>query len=109
MDKIVLCSYNEPEIEIYVRAYIIDGQLKIEGQDLGSRVEAITGDYDYEYWYSLSKFETVKLHQLLKTDSCSNKDLLELMPRYFSGVDGCTNFREYCDKNSIHYDFFTYI
>jgi hypothetical protein len=109
MDEIVLCSYNESGIEINVRAFIVDGQLKIEGQDIGSRVEAITGDCDYEYWCSLSKLETVKLHQLLKNDSYSNKNLLKLMAMYFSGVEGCTKFKKYCNKNSIHYDFSTYI
>jgi hypothetical protein len=76
---------------------------------IGSRVEAITGDCDYEYWYSLSKPETVKLHQLLKNDSCSNENLLKLMSMYFFGVDGCTKFKQYCDNNSIHYDFTNYI
>jgi hypothetical protein len=105
---IILCCHKESELEIHVRAYVIDGQLKIEGQDLGSIVEENYGDLDYEYFYSLSKTDTKKLHELLKNDSNSNKGLLELMSVYFSGVYGCAKFRDYCEKNSLKYEFFSY-
>jgi hypothetical protein len=100
---VILCCYKQTDVETHIRAYIDDGQLTIAGQDLGSMVE----DH-YEYFYSLSKGDTKKLHKLLKEDSNSNKGLLELMQIYFSGMSCCLEFRNYCQNNSLEYKFFSY-
>ena len=107
MDSIKLCDQEGKEISNHVKAYIDDGKLILYGQDLGSGVEEFWGDSDYEYYYTLSVKNTEKIHKLLKNDSGEDLELLELVKIYFSGIDGCKDFREYCEKHRIKYDFYS--
>lgn len=107
MSSIELCNYKSEKVDVYVSAYINDGELTLSGQDLGSSVNEFWGDIDYEYYYTLSVKNTEKIHESLKKDSGEEMELLELVKIYFSGVDGCKNFREYCEKNHIKYDFYS--
>ena len=106
--QVELCNYKDTGIEVHVHAFISDGQLKIEGQDLGKTVSAFWGDSDYEYFYSLSKEDTRIIHKLLSEGSTSQGNLLELIKINFSGVDGCRRFRAFCDKHLIKYNFNSY-
>ncbi len=108
MNRVQLCGYKSPEIEIHVHASIINGRLKIEGQDIGKNVENFWGDTDYEYYYTLSENDTSKLHEVLNEISNQNLTLLEQIKLNFSGTEGCRNFREFCEEHSIKYEFFSY-
>ena len=108
MNKVELYDYKSPEIEIHVHASIIDGRLKIEGQDLGKNVEDFWGDNDYEYFYTLSENDTSMLHEALNETTNKNIPLLEKMKLNFSGIEGCRKFREFCEEHSIKYEFFSY-
>ena len=103
-----LCNYKTKGIAVYVEAHIKDRGLEISGQDLGSNVEDFGGTDEYEYYYSLTPIETEKLYHLLKADSKLDIDLLELIKLYFSDVEGCENFRKYCEKHNIPFGFFNY-
>jgi hypothetical protein len=105
---IELCRCKTARLEVHVSASIRDGGLLISGQDLGPDVEEFWGDSDYEYFYSLTLDDTRKLHDLLKTDSKQDIGLLELIKLYFSDLDGCDNFKKYCDQHDIQYSFFNY-
>ena len=68
------------------------GDLVLEGQDMGPRVEAVWGDTDYEYWVRVSKAHigVVLLHLLRDT------------------FDSDSAFRAWLDKRGIPYKFFNY-
>ena len=105
---IELCRYKTACLEIHVNASIRDGKLLISGHDLGPTVEEFWGDNDYEYFYSLTLDDTRKLHHLLKTDSKQDIELLDLIKLYFSDLDGCENFKEYCDQHTLQYSFYNH-
>lgn len=102
----ILCNYKDPRVTVHVSAFMEEGQLKIQGQDLGPAVLEFFDDSDYEYFYTLSKENTSALHELLKVDSGTKQGLLDLVAVYFSGLDGCKNFRDYCEQHNIPYEFF---
>jgi len=91
-----------------VRAYLKDKKLIIEGQDLGLKVTETWGESEYEYFYSLSPVNTKKLYQSLRKQSESVADLLMLVKEYFSGVNGCQRFRDFCDVHKIDYEFHSF-
>ena len=108
MEQVILCDEYLTGVEIHVRAYLKDEKLNIEGQDLGLKVADTWGDSEYEYFYSLSAVNTKKLYQSLKKQSESVADLLMLVKEYFSGVNGCQRFRDFCDVHKIDYEFHSF-
>jgi predicted butyrate kinase (DUF1464 family) len=79
----------------------------LEGQDFGKAAEGMSGGGEYEYFYSLSKEDTDKAYEILKRESGSKKELLELVKERFSGIDGCKEFRGFCEKNGLKCKFFS--
>lgn len=108
LEEVELCNYLDSNVEIHVRAYFKDGELNLKGHDLGKSVENSWDTSSYEYFYSLSSEDTKKVHGLLMEDLNTDKGLLEIMKIRFSGIDGCKEFREYCEKYSINCNFFSY-
>lgn len=106
MCRIELCHEVLEHIEVHFSASLTFGQLEISGHDVGKRVADIWGSYGYEYFYCLSISETNKLYNLLKHDG--ENDLLQLLKSYFSGIDGCKKFRNFCEEHEIKYQTFTY-
>ncbi len=104
--KRCLCDQKLERVSIYVEASILDGKLKISGQDIGPVVEEYFGDSDYEYFYSFNEANTKKLLEALKPGA-EIKELLELLAGSFSGPDGCTMLRKLCEEENIPYDFFS--
>lgn len=104
----ILCDYKSENLDVHVKASIEDGALVISGHDLGPNVEAFWGSIDYEYFYTLSAKETDQLYRLLKADSKIDGTLLDLIKLQFSDLDGCKNFKQYCEKHHIQYKFFNY-
>lgn len=110
MFEIDLCNYKSERVDVYVRAYIEDGCLIIEGQDLGKFVEEICGDSDYEYWYVFDKDATKKLcHILMESCTIAEDNLLQVLKQKYSGIDGCKKLRTFCDENNIKYKFSSYM
>ena len=105
---IELCRYKTARLEVHVSASLRDGKLLLSGQDLGPDVEEFWGTDEYEYFYSLTLDDTRKLHDLLKTDSKQNIELLVLIKLYFSDLKGCHNFKEYCDHHNLQYGFYSH-
>ena len=100
-----LCDCRRKDVDIHVRASLVNGELTISGQDLGPFVEDVWGDSDYEYWYFLDKENTEKLLAAIHGET----DLEAALLREFSGEDGCRKFRRICRKNKIAYGFHSYV
>ena len=101
---LVLCDSRSERVEVHVRASFTEGELTIEGQDLGPVVEEFWGDSDYEYWYRFNKENTGKLLSLIHGERDPEAALL----REFSGPDGCRTLQDLCEKSGIRYRFDSY-
>ena len=66
MVSVKLIERNTGKIAVYLSAIINeDGDLVLEGQDLGAGVEEYWGDSDYEYWVVVSASNKLKVFLLL--------------------------------------------
>lgn len=103
-ESLVLCDEETTRVQINVWAEIIEGCLKISGQDFGEAVEDVFGDDEYEYFYDFDRENTERLFALL---SPAGLNIKEIFLQMFGGIDGCRKLKEFCDKNNIIYSFFT--
>ncbi len=77
----------------YLSALIKEsGELVFEGQDLGPLCEQMLGDFDYEYWYTLSP-------------AWKDHLLLQLLADRFKG---CVPIREYLESHGIEFRITSY-
>lgn len=102
--ELVLCAWHNDRVEVHVSADLEDDSLTISGYDLGSYVEDVWGDFDYEYWYFFNKVNTDRLFAAIHGKDDPEAALL----REFSGEAGCRTLRELCQKNAIEYSFQSY-
>jgi hypothetical protein len=73
MNNIQLIEAKSEKCSVYLSAKIDkDGDLVLEGQDLGSGVEAYWGDSDYEYWVVVSADKKLTLFLLLSQYAFKN-------------------------------------
>jgi hypothetical protein len=103
-DTLVLCNEKKPNVQVYVKATLSEGCLKISGQDLGEAPQSVFGEDEYEYFYDFDLENTKRLFTLLAPEQ---KDITKALVREFSGMDGCRKLRDFCDANRIKYSFFT--
>lgn len=82
-----------------------DGDLVLDGQELGSFIEDMYGDSDLEYFVTVKKKDVPRLQACL---DASDKTLLEAMRR-FADRDAEIKFRKFLDKHAIPYKTFRYI
>jgi len=107
-DSFNLCeSRDNPRLTVIVDAAIRNGCLLVSGQDLGNSVSEFFGDSDYEYWYSFD-IENTKLLITRLLEQNPELDVKELLSDNFSGIDGCSNLRNFCEKFGIKYKFSSY-
>ena len=107
-DSFCLCKYRDgSRLWVNVSAQIKNGCLLISGQDLGDCVKEHFDDTDYEYWYSFDT-ENTKLLITRLSEQKQKLDVKELLSDDFSGLDGCRNLRNFCEKFGIKYDFSSY-
>ncbi|NLW88782.1 MAG: hypothetical protein GXY43_03560 [Clostridiaceae bacterium] len=103
-DRLVLCDEKTPYVQVFVSAEMSEGCLKISGQDLGEAPRETFGEDEYEYFYDFDLENTERLFALLTPEKQS---IAGVLVREFSGMDGCSKLREFCDENHIEYSFFT--
>ena len=102
---LVLCDVRRDDVNIHVRAGINDGCLTVVGQDMGSLVESVWGEYGYEYIHSFDEANTGALLRLIG----GLKDPETALKREFSGEDGFSKMEKFCDKNGIEFSFWSYV
>jgi hypothetical protein len=112
---------RSPEIDIDLVAVIDEaGSLVLEGYDVGSNVEAILGDLDYEYWLTVPASELAKVLTCLESEiGTPNSDdegavgarLLQLLAEAFhSGrFTSDAQFRDWLTERGIESEFSSWI
>lgn len=101
--QLVLCNEKTPIVTVLVRAELLNGGLRISGQDFGASVEKIFGKDEYEYFYDFDPTNTEKLFDLIRLE---NGDVKGVLLQKFGGMDGCRILREYCEANDVKYRFY---
>lgn len=110
MKKVTLYSYKNSEIKISIKAYFDEkNQLIIEGYDIGSRVEELLGDSDYEYFYTVKPREVGKLYKFYELEKDDQINLLKKIKRNFGGNAAYSKFGKFMDDNKIKYEAFTWV
>jgi len=103
MKRVIICSDRLNGVSRHIEAFIKDGNLHIEGQDLGSGTPF--GDNEYEYFYTFNKEETRKCALLLELPELSDQLLDELVNR-FGGRKWYPAFRKFVEEYQLEYEFF---
>lgn len=104
--KIKLCDEKNDRVHVHVDAEY-NGVLKISGQDLGTLVDEVWGDSDYEYFYDFDTDNTQCFFDSLTREG-PNKQVKQIMLEKFSGMNGCANLCSYCEQHGITFSMFSY-
>ena len=99
-NTIELCNEKNAQVSVRVTAFLENGKLTISGIDSGNYPSKIWGDDDYEYWYDFDEQNTKRLFESIKAEA---DNPLPAIKDHFSGMDGCSRLREFCDSNGIIY------
>ena len=93
INRIKLKESRSERGSIFLEARIKEnGDLQLEGQDIGPLVEEMWGDSDYEYWLTVDK-------------DYKDTVLLRLIKERFSRE---TEFKKWLEEKQIPFNFMTY-
>ena len=101
--RVVVCSDVLNGISRNVDAYIKEGCLVIEGQDLGAYM--MSDDGEYEYFYSFSHDETKRFAVLISDGSLDS--FLSRFAEKFGGSHWYFKFIEFCESNDLNFTGFS--
>lgn len=93
-NSITIARQEGSDITISIHAHLSsDGGLRLEGHDVGKRVEEIWGDSDYEYSVDVPASEIGRLVLLL------------LKEKYDGDTKAVSKFKTLCESNGIAHSF----
>lgn len=99
MERVTLYDFKNDNISVNVVAYFNpEGDLVIDGYDLGSLVEEMKGSRDYEYQIIVEKENLDELAQALDIDL---EILLITLPEHFNGNYAFSNFKNFLKEKNI--------
>ena len=97
-NSLTIARLERPDITISIHAQLsADGGLRLEGDDVGQRVQEIWGDSDYEYWVDVPASEIGRLLLLLLKD------------KYDGDTEAVSKFKTFCESNGIAHSFFNWV
>lgn len=102
MDRVLLFSLNNQNIKVTVGAYFADdGNLVVEGYDIGKTVEDYWGDSDYEYTTTVAAEELNKLYAALNVRNGARQELLIELQNRFNTNNCYSAFNSFLSENNI--------
>ena len=105
---VILYQYSDEGISIQIEAGFENGDLVVEGYDIGKTVKEYWGDSDYEYAVRVRKPDLEQLCKALKIADCVEENLLKEIARRFTGNKCFSEFREFLDSNHIECEGFSW-
>jgi len=109
MDSVLLFSLNREDIKVTIEAYFdADGNLVVDGYDIGKTVEKYWGDSDYEYTTTLSPDEVKKLYALFQLPDGAHGELLLALQSRFNTNKCYSEIQNFLDKHNIKYKGFSW-
>ena len=109
MSSIILYQSETSEISIRVKAYFEDEKLIIEGYDIGSKVDELLGDTDYEYSVTIFPDEVKKIYPFFHVKENDKEELLKEIAGKFNTNSCFSEFKTYLDSNGINYESFSWV
>ncbi len=98
--SVVLRDISDAQGTRYLGASLnSDGELVIEGQDLGSGVDEIYGFYEYEWAWTIRARDVPKLLRALQ----AKPDVLSALSKRFAG-DRADELQSFLDSQGIPYE-----
>lgn len=102
MDKVTLFQMQTENIKVTVEAYFDgNGNLVVDGYDIGKTVKEYWGDSDYEYSVTVPAEELNKLYTLLGVSADDRAGLLTRLRDQYHSNSCFSEIRELLDKNNI--------
>ena len=109
MDSILLFSMHTPEIKVTIEAYFdSNGNLVVDGYDIGKRVDEYWGDSDYEYTTTVLPVEVKKLYPLFELPEGSANELLVALQSRFHTNKCYSEIQTFLDDHNIKYTGFSW-
>ncbi|MCX2720011.1 hypothetical protein [Lentiprolixibacter aurantiacus] len=104
MDKVVLYEVESSKIRISMLLYFNEkDELVFDGYDIGPAVKEIYGDSDYEYTYTISWDEVVKMAEVLQVELSNRRLFLEHLKNMFQGNDAYSKFGKFLKESGLKY------
>lgn len=109
MDSVVLYAFRSPEIKISIEAcFKENGDLVIDGFDIGKTVENYFGDSDYEYILTVPAVEIEKLFPLLGSGLNDKTVLLSQMQTKFNTNTCFSDIQKFLTDHGVQHSTFTW-
>src|SRR5882672_5996535 len=100
MEKVLLFSLQSDHIKVTIEAFFEDnGNLVIEGYDIGKPVEEYWGDSDYEYSTNVPPDEVDKLYRLFDLPVGSKQLLLDALRSRYHGDKCYSEIRDFLTEH----------
>ena len=107
--KIDFYTEKRDDIEISISISLVDGELILEGNELGETVDSLRGmGEDFDYSLSLDKDNTARLFEKLKISNETNFRKLELIRDKFAKDKSIFGLEKFCEDNSIETKYFSW-
>ena len=109
MEKVTLYKFKNSNISITIEAYFNQkGDLVVEGYDIGSTVEDVWGDSDYEYVTIVPPDEQKKLYKLMKVPFREKEELLRAIAQKYNTNTCYSEFTDFLSANGINTEGFSW-
>jgi len=109
MDSVLLFSLHTAEIKVTIEAYFdTNGNLVIDGYDIGKTVNEYWGDSDYEYTTTILPDEVKKLYPLFDLPDGSKQLLLLALQARFHTNTCYSELQNFLDKHNVRYTGFSW-
>ena len=102
----LLAEHRKDGSSLYLTAKVSeDGDLRIEGQDLGPITAMVSPDGEYEYWYTIQAHDVPALAAAL--GGSTHADVLDLLEDRWSGHESY-GLGEAIRQSGVPFKFFCY-
>lgn len=99
--KIILYQFKSENISIHITARFENGDLIVEGYDIGKTVKDYWGDSDYEYMVTVKKKHIPALCNALGIENNTDKEILKAIAGRFKGNHCFSEFRDFLERHDI--------
>ena len=105
---VTLYKFKGDGISVSITAGFENGDLIVEGYDIGKVVEECWGDSDYEYSITVEKENVVLLTRALGIHTQNEREILQAIAGRFNGNKCFSELGDFLSENNIEYKGFSW-
>jgi hypothetical protein len=106
----ILYESRDKDIRIIITARINpNGDLVVDGHDLGPRVKRLQGDYDYEYAFTIKAKDKGTMMRYLQNQGkqvYSDQELLQWLKENYGHNHGFSELMNFCKEIDVPFESF---